>query len=59
MLPIAWAKQLGVKAVTRGILIAVLIIVILGVVAATTSYFQGAGVNRDNPIVEDQEGNQD
>jgi hypothetical protein len=42
---------------TRGILIAVLIIALLGVLAATTSFFQGAGVNRDNPIVEDQEGN--
>ena len=40
----------------RGIWIAVLILVILGVLAATTSFFQGAGVNRDNPSVEDLEG---
>jgi hypothetical protein len=49
-------KTNGVHGMKRGIWIAVLIIVVLGVVAATLSFFQGAGVNRDNPIVESQEG---
>ena len=40
----------------RGIWIAVLIIVVLGVLAATLSFFQGAGFNSDNPVVETQEG---
>lgn len=40
----------------RGIWIAVLILALLGVLAATTSYFQGAGVNRDNPTMDDLEG---
>jgi len=40
----------------RGIWTAVLIIVVLGVLAATLSFFQGAGVNSDNPVVETQEG---
>jgi hypothetical protein len=33
----------------RGAVIAVLIIVLVGGIAAAMSFFQGAGVNRDNP----------
>ena len=40
----------------RSIWIGVLIIVLLGCIAATMSFFQGAGVNRDNPTLEDLEG---
>lgn len=42
----------------RGISIAVLIIVILALVAGGLSFFQGAGVNRNNPSAQDQEGAQ-
>jgi hypothetical protein len=41
----------------RGPVIAVLIIVLVGGIAAAMSFFQGEGVDRDNPTVVEQERN--
>ena len=41
---------------SRGILIAVLILVVLAIAAASVSFMQGSGVNRENASVQDLEG---